>query len=279
VCDDTFVSQRNAGILFKCADKDHHAGIMKKASLKKPLICILDDDEILTRMLVSQLERRRYRCIAFLKTEEFLEYLDQQDKADLYIIDFFLDSRKSSGLDVCRKIKSRHRAPVIMLTSNKGTDTVVACLNAGADQYIVKPCALDELVARMVATMRLYDIESASPEPALEVANRYRAHFSVNWLLRTLTSPTGNSVRLTEKELALFELFVAAADGTLNRQQAYGSIYGVEMDPLNRAIDILASRLRRKVQELDAGIDIVTIRGGGYLFALPQQEVSVDGSA
>jgi len=250
--------------------------MMKKAPLKKPLVCILDDDEIIACMLVSQLERRRYRCLLFLKTEDFLAYLNAEEKADLYIIDFFLDSKKSSGLDVCRKIKSRHRAPVIMLTSNKGTDTIVSCLNAGADQYIVKPCATDELVARMVATMRLYDAEPEGSGSAPDLADRYREHFSVNWLFRTLTVRNGTSVRLTEKELALFELFVVAADSTLNRQLAYGSIYGIEMDPLNRAIDILASRLRRKLQGLQAGIDIVTIRGGGYMLVLPQSEAGAD---
>ena len=247
---------------------------MKQAPLKKPLVCILDDDEFLTRLLVSQLERRRYRCLPFLKTEDFLTYLNSEDKADMYIVDFFLDSKKSSGLDVCRKIKSRHRAPVIMLTCNKGTDTIVSCLNAGADQYIVKPCHSDELVARMVATMRLYVAEPESSMSAPSLADRYRKHFSVNWLLRTLTVRNGKIMRLTEKELALFELFVVAADSTLNRQLAYGSIYGIEMDPLNRAIDILASRLRRKLQELQAGIDIVTIRGGGYTLVLPQSEAS-----
>jgi DNA-binding response OmpR family regulator len=249
---------------------------MKKAPLKKPLVCILDDDEILTRMLVSQLERRQYRCLPFLKTEDFLVHLDNQEKADIYIVDFFLDSKKSSGLDVCRKIKSRHRAPVIMLTSNKGTDTIVSCLNAGADQYIVKPCNSNELVARMEATMRLYGAAPEFPGPGPDLADRYREHFSVNWLLRTLTVNNGTNVRLTEKELALFELFVVAADRTLNRRLAYGAIYGIEMDPLNRAVDILASRLRRKLQGLDAGIDIVTIRGGGYMLVLPQSEVGAD---
>ena len=124
----------------------------------------------------------------------------------------------------------------------------------------------------MVATMRLYAAEPESSMSAPSLADRYRKHFSVNWLLRTLTVRNGKILRLTEKELALFELFVVAADSTLNRQLAYGSIYGIEMDPLNRAIDILASRLRRKLQELQAGIDIVTIRGGGYTLVLPQSE-------
>jgi len=252
---------------------------MKTAPPRKPLICLLDDDEILVRILLTQLERRRYRCLAFMKTSEFLQHLDSQEKADLYIVDYFLDSNKNSGLDVCRKIKSRHRVPVIMLTSNKGTETIVNCLNAGADQYIVKPCDVDELVARMVATMRLYDVETQSPVPASAPTGRYREQFSVNWLLRTLTAGSGKSVRLTEKELALFELFLAAADSTLNRQQAYGSIYGVEMDPLNRAIDILVSRLRRKLQELQADVDIITIRGGGYTLAMPELDGRADESS
>jgi len=243
--------------------------------MKKTSVCILDDDEILLRILSSQLERRRYKCQAFLKIDIFLAHLEKQEKADIYIVDYFLDCKKNSGLDVCRKIKSRHRAPVIMLTSNKSTDTIVSCLNAGADQYVVKPYEVNELVARMEATMRLYDGGGDGSLPSADPADRYREHFSVNWLLRKLTAGSGITVNLTEKELALFELFVAAADRTLNRQTAYVSIYGAEMDPLNRSIDILVSRLRKKLQVLDAGVDIVTVRGGGYLLVMPDAEATL----
>jgi len=239
--------------------------------MRKVSVCILDDDEILARLLSSQLERRRYKCKTFTRTEDFLACLETQKKADIYIVDFFLDSKKSSGLDVCRKIKGRHRAPVIMLTSNRDTDTIVSCLNAGADQYMVKPYDVNELDARMVAALRLYETAFDSASQSSDPASRYRDHFNVNWLLRRLTASNGKTVTLTEKELALFELFVASVDNMLNRQSAYGSIYGAEMDPMNRSIDILVSRLRKKIQVLEAGVDIVTVRGGGYLLVMPEE--------
>jgi DNA-binding response OmpR family regulator len=279
------------GLIFWLASPKATTAI-KIFSMKKASICLLDDDEMLLRILSSQLSRRRYKCLAFLKTEDFLAHLDTQESADLYIVDYFLDSKKCSGLDVCRKIKSRHRAPVIMLTSNKETDTIVSCLNAGADQYVVKPYDLNELEARMVATMRLYNggldgparmvatmrqLNGVHDGQAMESdpADRFREHFNVNWLLRKLTASSGATVSLTEKEMALFELFVAAADRTLTRQGAYVSIYGTEMDPLNRSIDILVSRLRKKMLVLDAGVDIVTVRGGGYLLVMPDVEAAL----
>ncbi len=236
----------------------------------RPSIWILDDDEVILRLLLAQLKQRHFSCRGFSRTEEFMRFLNlQEERADLYIVDYFLESRSISGLDVCRKIKGRHRAPVIMLTANKGTVAIVNCLQAGADQYIVKPYHIDELEARIQATMRLYDNSSLSLN-AKASAERLQGQVTVNWLLRMLTTADGKFVRLTEKEMALFELLVAV-DGVLSRERAYSSIYESKMAPFNRSIDVLVSRLRRKLVELSIGIDILSARGGGYMLINPKK--------
>ncbi len=246
---------------------------LASGALNRPLVAILDDDEVMLQVLKLQLERRRFRCVAFSRTEAFLQYLETGERAALYIIDYFLDSHRLSGLDICRKIKSQYRAPVIMLTANKGTSTIVNCLQAGADQYIVKPYHIDELEARMQATMRLYETQQEAAN-VTSAAERLRECVTVNWLLRVISVPDGSFVRLTEKEMALFEL-LASEDGPLDRERAYASIYGAAMTPFNRSIDILVSRLRKKLGELQAGIDILTVRGGGYILAVPEREHGV----
>ncbi len=249
------------------------SGSFGSGALNRPLVAILDDDEVILRVLKLQLERRRFRCVAFSRTDAFLQFLESEERAALYIVDYFLDSRRLSGLDICRKIKSRYRAPVIMLTANKGTATIVNCLQAGADQYIVKPYHIDELEARMQATMRLYDTQQDATATAT-AAERLRECVNVNWLLRVISVADGAFVRLTEKEMALFEL-LASEDGPLDRERAYASIYGAAMTPFNRSIDILVSRLRKKLGELQVGIDILTVRGGGYILAVPEREHGV----
>ena len=243
---------------------------MTKTLKARPSICILDDDEVILRLLQTQLKQRHFSCRGFSRTEEFIRFLDIREKrADLYIVDYFLEAHSISGLDVCRKIKSRHRAPVIMLTANKATFAIVNCLRAGADQYIVNPCHIDELEARIYATLRLYENSSWSLN-ATASAERLQGQLTVNWLLRMLTTADGKFVRLTEKEIALFELLLAV-DGVLSRDIAYSSIYGSTMAPLNRSIDILVSRLRRKLVVLSIGIDVRSSRGGGYMLINPTQ--------
>lgn len=175
-----------------------------------------------------------------------------------------------SGLDVCRNIKSRYRAPVIMLTANSEITTIVSCLQAGADQYVVKPCHIDGLEARIHATIRLYNNSSGSLA-ATTVVERLKGALTVNWQLRMLTTAAGKFILLTEKEMALFELLVSE-NSVLSRERAYASIYESAMPALNRSIDNLVSRLRRKLVALSVGIDIQPIRGGGYLLINPTEE-------
>ncbi len=125
----------------------------------------------------------------------------------------------------------------------------------------------------MQATMRLYDTQQDATATAT-AAERLRECVNVNWLLRVISVADGAFVRLTEKEMALFEL-LASEDGPLDRERAYASIYGAAMTPFNRSIDILVSRLRKKLGELQAGIDILTVRGGGYILAVPEREHGV----
>lgn len=228
---------------------------------------MLDDDELTLRLLKRQLEHRRYLCASFRQSAGLLAALDNGTTSpDLCVLDYFLESEKKTGLDVCRKIKARLRVPVIMLTANGNTETIVNCLSAGADQYVVKPYNVDELVARMEATLRLYEGNSADNR----VTDRLPSGISFSWAERQLVGRDGTAVKLTEKEIALFELFMAAGDTYLGRERAFSAIYGVEMEPFNRSIDILVSRLRKKLMVIDKASDIMTVRGRGYLLVLPQ---------
>ena len=231
------------------------------------MICTLDDDELTSRLLKLQVERRKYACVAFLRSADLSSYLGNGRVPDVFILDYFLGEKGISGLDVCRKIKARYRAPVVMLTANAQMETIVNCLNAGADQYLVKPYRIEELIARIEAVLRLY------PDRTAITRTREALPFPVNidWAERKLIGRDGSVIRLTEKELSLLELFIAAGDSLLDREKSFAAIYDKEMDPFNRSIDILVSRLRKKLMVVERNSDIMTIRGRGYHLVMPQQ--------
>src|SRR3989338_6301331 len=228
--------------------------------MKKRLICILDDDEIAALFLKRQLERRKYSCISFCQSVNFFAWLDGGAAPSLIILDYFLGNEKCSGLDVSMRAKGALGVPVIMLTGDRRTRTVVNCLNAGADQYVTKPYDIDELVARIGAVLRLYEGKVANYRPNEILSSGIR----INWDERRLSSAHGSVVSLTEKELALLALFLASDEAYVDREWAFSAIYGMERGPLNRAVDVLISRLRKKLVLLDSAIDIVTVRGNGY---------------
>lgn len=242
-------------------------------SIRKFLICTLDDCEFTSSLLKRQVERRKYSCVAFLRSNDLLSYLAKGKVPDVFILDYYLGHEGHSGLDLCRKIKGRYRVPVVMLTANSQIETIVNCLNAGADQYLVKPYHAEELIARVEAVLRLY------PDSAATDRTRERLPFpvKVDWLERKLIGRDGSTIRLTEKELSLLELFIAAGDSLLDREKSFAAIYDKEMDPFNRSIDILVSRLRKKLMLVEQKSDIMTIRGRGYLLVMPQP-LSDDGA-
>jgi len=235
--------------------------------LQRLHIHALDDDEFMLRVLAFQLGRVGFKVMACSNADKFLENLERASRIDAVILDYYLSGTRDSGLDICRKIKARHNCPVIMLTGNSETDSIVACLNAGADQYVVKPYKIEELAARIMAAARLYTT-SAVPVPENGKPNRYDV--SVDWNLRLISVNGAESAKLTEKELALLEIFLASIDGYIDRASAFSSIYGYEMEPMNRTIDILVSRLRKKLCVNQKRVEIVNIRGLGYSLKLAE---------
>lgn len=228
--------------------------------MKRKLICILDDDEISTLFLKRKLERRKYSCISFCQSADFFSWLDSGAAPSLVILDYFLGNERCSGLEVCTRVKGALGVPVIMLTGDCRTMTIVNCLNAGADQYVTKPYDIDELDARIGAVLRLYKGKGPNFRPNEILSSGIR----VNWDERRLSSTHGSEVSLTEKELALLALFLASDEAYVDREWAFSTIYGVERGPWNRAVDVLISRLRKKLVLLGGAIDIVTVRGSGY---------------
>lgn len=228
----------------------------------KKSIVIVEDDKLYGRVLDYQLNSLGYRCTLINSGHRLLEALPGLELPDLFIFDYFLGVDEPTGLALCRHVQSFCNVPIIVLTGNNKLETLVSCLKAGADQYIVKPCDIRELDARIIASLRKAPAteNTKSRELKLQLDNDIALH----WSDQALRHSNGSSVKLTDKEIGLLELFLSSTDRYIEREDAFQVLYGYEMQPSNRSIDVLASKLRKKLATLDPSYIIRTLRGRGY---------------
>lgn len=235
---------------------------------KKGYISIVEDDRIYGRVLNYQLRSQGYVSELCSTSQRLFELIRSKGVPDLFILDFDLGEDEPSGLELCRKVISYCQRPVIMLTGNDSVETLVSCLNSGADQYIVKPCDIRELVARIEVTLRRSQLFKQSRKAPLFLT--VDENITLSWEDECLTHSAGGEVQLTRKELALLELFLKEHNRFIDRRKAFQALYGYEMDPLNRSVDVLASKLRKKLRRLDDSYRIKTLRGHGYVLYKPK---------
>lgn len=241
----------------------------------RPKIVVIDDDEVFTRILHLGLKKNGYDVYAINSAEDAIEFINQSSDVDLFIIDFDLDDVSEDGLSLCRKIKAYTGKPIIMLTGESSTDVTVSCLYAGADQYVTKPYILQELVARIHVVLNRFPRESEEVSQTLELT--YNT-VTLNGRLRELRSDT-EMVRLTEREIQLAEVLFMHPDEDIPRDRIFALIFGKQMPPFNRAIDIIVGRLRKKLSKVTDDVVIQPSRSSGYrLTSIGEESRSMEGA-
>jgi DNA-binding response OmpR family regulator len=173
---------------------------------------------------------------------------------DLIILDILLP--KKNGLEVCRSLRNqRVNTPILMLTARDALEDRVAGLDSGADDYLVKPFALEELRARMRALLRR---ESSNRSGMLEVDNLTldpATHF---------VQRAGMPVELTSKEYALLEYMMRNPNRLITREMAESHVWSYDYDGASNVVDVYIRRLRRKIDDPYKRKLIETVRGAGY---------------
>jgi two-component system OmpR family response regulator len=167
------------------------------------------------------------------------------------------------GLEFVRRLRGRGvRTPVIYLTTMSGIDDRVQGLEAGGDDYLVKPFAFAELLARVRVLSRR---PGSAPEPAIRLA---LGSIELDLLERTVAR-SGKKIELLPQEFRLLEYFVRNPDRVLTRRMLLENVWGIHFDPQTSVVESHISRLRTKLNhgfEFDA---IQTVRGTGYKFLAP----------
>ena len=180
---------------------------------------------------------------------------------DVVVLDVMLPG--GSGFDLCTELRRRGiRTPILMLTARDTVDDRVAGLDAGADDYLTKPFAFRELLARVRALARR--------EPALVPETVRVADLEVDLGARTVRR-AGRSIALTAKEFALLEVFARHVDQVLDRAALTAHVWDENHDPFTNVLEVLVRRLRRKIDEDYEPKLIHTLRGAGYRFGSPPE--------
>lgn len=215
-------------------------------------IVLIEDHGILARALIQSLQDAGH-AVDWLENGEDADGFLAQNGADLAVLDVNLPGL--SGLEVLRRLRARGQAfPVLMLTAQGQISDRVAGLDAGADDYLVKPFEMAELHARIRALSR----RPADARAEFEVIGA----ITYDRAARSLMTSTG-ALPIARRELALFEAFVENPGRVLSKDQLGERIYGIGADIDANAVELLVSRLRRKLD--GHGVGIRTLRGLGYM--------------
>lgn len=225
-------------------------------------ILVVDDDPEIRRLLSRFLTEQGFKVAAAGSRAEFEDKL-ADGQFDLVILDVMLPD--GSGLDICRGLRSRNPAIcIILVTALKEEVDRIVGLELGADDYLGKPFSPRELVARIRAVLR----RAGDSSPLVVSRECYRfAGYVADPTGRTVISPHGQALDLTGAEFQLLQVLLDRPGRILSRDQLLDLTQGREASVVDRSIDVLISRIRRKFR--DAGDDdiVKTVRNGGYQLA------------
>ncbi|MDP9046003.1 MAG: response regulator transcription factor [Pseudomonadota bacterium] len=219
-------------------------------------ILLIDDDELLGAPLAAFFARYDFRLDAALRPSAGLERL-RAVHYEAAILDVMLP--EMDGFELCRTIRRESDVPILMLTARGDVMDRVVGLELGADDYLPKPFEPRELLARLQTVLR-----RARAAPGAAPTQRLSFDGLVIDQERRSVLRAGQAVELTSTEFDLLALLANAPHKVFHRDEILNRLRGIEAELHTRAVDILVSRLRKKLEPLDV---IKTLRNAGYIFA------------
>jgi DNA-binding response OmpR family regulator len=219
-------------------------------------LLIIEDEAPMRIALVETLKAEGYRTLAAIDGPSGIE-LACTEPFDLILLDVMMPGL--DGFALCRELRKRGKnLPVLFLTAKGHIDDRVHGLDCGADDYLVKPFSLKELLARVRALLRRHERTSSVQDPL--TLGPTTIHFSKSSLTRN-----GKTLPLSEKELGILRLLAAHPGETVTRERFLDTVWGYHAYPSTRTVDNFIATLRAKLEPDPANPQhLITIRGQGY---------------
>jgi len=222
--------------------------------LAKERILVVEDEVKIASFLRRGLSYEGYEVDVAYTGQEAI-FKARQGKHDLVVLDLMLPDM--DGLEVCRSIRAHSDVPILILTAKDAVSDRVAGLDSGADDYLVKPFAFDELLARIRALLRRHKWRSDRKELKF-------ADLTMNVSTREVWRGD-RRIELTPKEFDLLELFMRHPNQVLTRDVIYEEIWGYDFSSESNLIEVYIRYLRAKLEAKGEPRLIHTVRGVGYV--------------
>jgi two-component system response regulator MprA len=220
-------------------------------------ILLVEDDAQIAKFIRQGLKEEGHTVRHIDRGDEAVDAA-RQTAYDAIVLDVMLPGR--DGLTVCRDLRAiQNRTPVLMLTARDSVEDRVAGLDAGADDYLVKPFAFEELLARLRA-MERRRTEFSGAGPALE------CHGLTLDLLRHRARFGEKTIELSSREFALLHLFLKRRGQVLTRTVILEAVWGYDFETGTNVVDVYVNYLRQKLAAAGVPCRITTLRGRGYMF-------------
>jgi two-component system OmpR family response regulator len=225
-----------------------------------PHILVVEDDRDISRLVGRYLRENDCR-VSFAVDGREMDTQIASSRIDLVVLDLMLPGE--DGLSLCRRLRARSQLPVVMLTARGGELDRIIGIEMGADDYLPKPFNPRELLARIRAVLRRTSRAAGEGGAKLMRFKGWQLHA----VARTIHDPSGAQIALTSAEFDLLQVMCERAGRVLSREQLLDLTQGRSPGAFERSIDILISRVRRKIEpDAQRPEFIKTVRSGGYVF-------------
>lgn len=228
--------------------------------MTSPVIVLVEDDPALRMLTARALQENGYIVRSCATAPEMWRALESSP-ADLVLLDIMLPG--TSGIDLCRALRRESEVPIIFISARGSETDRVVGLELGADDYLPKPFGTRELIARIRAVLR-----RGGPDERRTRRDRGIAEFdgfTVSLPRRELLSPSGGVIDLTGAEFDLLAALIDNAQRVIARERLIELSRTRMGDSSDRSVDVLVSRLRRKLSTAGRDAPIITVRGVGYM--------------
>ena len=225
-------------------------------------VLVIDDEKAIADIIKFNLEQEGYTVDTANDGQEGIDKVHKW-KPDLVLLDIMMP--KKDGFQVLKEIRAAYNFPVIMLTAKEEEVDKVLGLELGADDYIVKPFSMRELIARVKANFRRIDFSAIANNNGNEVIISGDLEIDFN---KYEVKKFGKVIEVTLREFELLKFLASSSEQVFSREQLLEEVWGYEYYGDIRTVDVTVRRLREKIEDLD-GDDfkyILTKRGVGYYF-------------
>ena len=221
-------------------------------------ILIVEDDQRLCRLLGRYLERGGYQ-VTFAHNGDEMHSILQQDPINLLLLDIMLPGK--DGLVLAQEVRDDSDIPIIFLTAKADITDKVSGLEIGADDYITKPFAEEELIARIQTVLRRFSHDISQKKKSQAIFADWR----LNLIDQALYAPDGKQVDITSYEYQILSALVNRSNAAISRDEILKMISGREWSPRDRSADMAISKLRKKLEDNPKKPSLIrTIRNKGY---------------